>query len=141
MGRNECAQRAAAAILHVPAEMLARTHPPDTPLRLLGTTPTQLARMFTDHGRASRVILRATPSDLERDAIACVDLRPLRGGLPRLHWLRIDNVDEHGVRAEGRHHAWARFMRAWNCRASPFRAHRRALVVPDATPTRRTSSD
>jgi hypothetical protein len=138
-GRNECAQRAAAKLLaresghdwRVHHAALRASHPPDTPLRLLGTTPQQLARMLTDSGRPSRALRDAPETALAPGAIACVDLRPLRGGLPRLHWDIVEGVDEAGVRLGERLHAWGAFRRAWACRASPFPMHRRALVVPD----------
>jgi len=53
------------------------------------------------------------------------------GGLPRLHWVEVEDVAEAGVRAMGRWHAWARWTRAWSCRTSPFAMHRRALVLLD----------
>jgi len=55
MSRNECAQHAAARVLaherggnwRTHLARLRDSHPPDTPLRLLGTTPAQLARVIT----------------------------------------------------------------------------------------------
>ncbi|HUR68848.1 MAG TPA: hypothetical protein VM370_06335 [Candidatus Thermoplasmatota archaeon] len=128
MGRHECAQRAASRILGVPAQRLARTHPPDTPLRLLGTTPRQLARMLTAHGRPSVARTRAAWSELAPGALVCVDLRPLLGGLPRLHWMLVEAVDAARVVVDGRAVPRAVFERAWACRCSPFAMHRRALV-------------
>lgn len=130
MGRNECAQRAAEHLLRVPAARLARTHPPNTPLRLLGTTPAQLARLLTAYGRASQVLPGATWSDLAPSGLACIDLRALRGGLPRLHWVLIQAVEPERVRVEGRWVARSAFEKAWRCAWSPFRMHRRALVLP-----------
>lgn len=132
MGRNECAQRAAGRLLGVPAERLARTHPPDTPWRLVGTTPRQLARMLTAYGRPSRALRRAAWPDLARGALACIDLRPLAGGLPRLHWVLVEDVEPARVRIEGRWVAREAFERAWRCAWSPFAMHRRALVVGKA---------
>lgn len=137
MGRNECGQRAAARILARLRggdwrEHYARvrvSHPPDTPLRLLGTTPAQLARMLAAHGVAAVPHRRAPASSLAPGAAACVDLRPLLGGLPRLHWDIIEDVREDAVRFGGRWHARDAFLRAWQCRCSPFAMHRRALVV------------
>ena len=134
--RNECAQRAAAHLLsqHLGGDwrghyaQLRRTHPPDTPFRLLGTTPARVAKMLSDSGLDASLLTRATRDDVRPGALACIDLRPLHGGLPRLHWVLIDDVAPHGVRAEERWHAWDRWMRAWSCRASPFAMHRRALV-------------
>lgn len=127
MGRNTCAQRLAARILGIPAAELERSHPPDTPLRLLGTTPAQLARMLAAHGRPARVAHGGVPAPGEA---VCVDLRPLRGGIPRLHWMLVEDVTEDAVRMEGHWYPRAAFQRAWACRLSPFPMHRRARVVP-----------
>ena len=138
-GRNECGQKAAAIVLsrrlggpsRIHTAELARSHPPDTPLRLLGTTPARVAAMLRARGVACELRTRAGAADVQRDAIACVDLRALEGrGWPRLHWVVIDDADASGVRIGGARHSWARFLRAWECRASPFPMHRRAIVVP-----------
>lgn len=126
MGRNTCAQRLAARILNVPAAELERTHPPDTPLRLLGTSAAQLARMLTAYGRPSAVRHGSGPH--AGDAV-CVDLRHLRGGVPRLHWMLVDDARPDAVRLDGRWYPRDAFDRAWACRASPFPMHRRAKVV------------
>lgn len=135
--RNECGQRAAAKVLSRrlggPARehyaRLRESHPPDTPLRLLGTTPRRVAQMLSASGVPATVATSCAPSALRADAIACVDLRPLAGGLPRLHWMAIDGVCAEGVHAEGRLHDRPRWMRAWSCRVSPFAMHRRALIL------------
>lgn len=140
MGRNECAQRAAARLLarerggswRTHLARLRESHPPDTPWRLLGTTPAQLARMLTASGLPARALRRAPAEALTPGAVACVDLRPLWGGLPRLHWDLVEAVDAERVRFGGRDHPREAFLRAWSCRASPFPMHRRALVVPVA---------
>lgn len=127
---NDCAQKAAAHILsrriggawrdhHA---RLLRTHPPDTPLRLLGTTPRGLARMLTESGLPARALRRAPREALTPGALACVELRALTGrGPPRLHWIELTPE----------HLADPRLERAWECRASPLPMHRRALVVLD----------
>lgn len=138
MGRNECGQRAAARILarlrggdwREHHARLRASHPPDTPLRLLGTTPAHLARMLDANGVPAVALRRADASSLAAGAAACVDLRHLHGGVPRLHWDLIDAVREDAVRFGGRWHAREAFLRAWQCRCSPFPMHRRALVVP-----------
>lgn len=131
-GRNTCAQRLAARWLRVPAATLERSHPPDTPLRLLGTTPEQLARMLTAYGRPARAQRGGSPQ--AGDAVM-VDLRPLVGGLPRLHWMRVEAVREDAVALDGRWHPRAAFERAWGCRISPLPRHHRCLVreidIPD----------
>lgn len=136
MGRNECAQRAAAALLarHHGGDAaawharVARTHPPDSPLRLWGTTPRQLAAALTAHGLPADVTRR----HLTSPGIACVDLRPLVGGPPRLHWLVVERVTEASVETSLPRLLAPReeFERAWSCRVSPFRMHRQALVSP-----------
>lgn len=128
MGRNTCAQRVASRLLGVPAHELERTHPPDTPLRLLGTTPRQLAAMLTARGRASTAAW-ALPGERPRaeDAV-CVDLRHLHGGIPRLHWMLVEDTHDERLRLDGRWYAWDRAERAWACRASPLPMHRRAYV-------------
>ncbi|HET6405555.1 MAG TPA: hypothetical protein VFH78_12995 [Candidatus Thermoplasmatota archaeon] len=136
---NECAQRAAARLLSSRSgkdaaalyERLRASHPPDTPLRLLGTTPRLLARMLTESGLPSRALRCGGWSDLRAGALACVDLRPLEGGLPRLHWVAVEEVGPEHVRADGRRYAREAWMRAWSCRCSPFAMHRRALVLRD----------
>lgn len=138
-GRNECGQRAAAEVLsrriggdaRLYLRELRESHPPDTPLRLLGTTPRRVAHMLRACGLPAELRTRASQADLRADAIACVDLRVLEGrGLPRLHWAVIDDADAAGVRIGRARYAWARFLRAWECRASPFPMHRRAIVLP-----------
>ena len=137
--RNTCAQRAAARLLsqrhggdwHHHYDRLCASHPPDTPLRLLGTTPARLLAMLRDTGLPAELRTRAEAAHLQPGAIACVDLRPLHGRIPRLHWTLIEDLDERGVRAEGAWHTRERWMRAWSCRVSPFAMHRRALVVAE----------
>lgn len=126
MGRNTCAQRLASRLLGVPASELERTHPPDTPWRLLGTSPAQLARMLAAHG--SPAVVRHGSEPRVGDAV-CVDLRPLRGGLPRLHWMLVEDLDTDRVRLDGRWYPRRGFERAWACRASPFAMHRYARVA------------
>lgn len=141
--RNTCAQRAAAHVIsqhtHQPwrpiYQHLLATHPPDTPLRLLGTTPARLAAALHHHGIPATTKRHAHPTDLHAGTIACIDLRALHGGPPRLHWTLLEDVTDHAVRADGRWHTMERWMRAWTCRASPFPMHRRALVVPELTLT------
>lgn len=152
MARNECGQRAAAALLarhgHAEAgallDQLRASHPPDTPLRLLGTTPAQLARALRSRGLAARAVThrddasaRATLLAGPLPALACVDLRPLGARWPMLHWVLVEAVDHesvtlsHLVRTGGARARvpWARFLRAWRCRVSPFPMHRRAVVL------------
>lgn len=136
---NECAQRAGARLLarrlggdwRTHYARLRLTHPPDTPLRLLGTTPRQLAAMLSASGLPARAMRDAPEDALRREALACVDLRPLLGGLPRLHWDLVEGADEASIRFGGRDHPRPTFLRAWACRASPFAMHRRALVVAE----------
>ena len=135
--RNECGQRAAARVLsrrlgggwrdHY--ARLRNTHPPDTPFRLLGTTPKRVADMLSASGVKARVVAGRGMDQLRAGALACIDTRPLVGGLPRLHWVEVEAVAPAGVQALGRVHDRERWMRAWSCRCSPFPMHRRALVV------------
>lgn len=140
MGRNECGQRAAARILarvrggdwRDHAARLAATHPPDTPWRLLGTTPAQLARMLAANDVPAVALRRVEEAALAPGAAACVDLRHLVGGLPRLHWDLVEDVRADAIRFGGRWYPRASFLRAWQCRCSPFAMHRRALVLARA---------
>lgn len=137
MGRNECGQRAAARILarvrggdwREHYARLRASHPPDTPLRLLGTTPAHLARMLAANGVPAVALGRADEAALTPGAAACVDLRHLAGGLPRLHWDLVEEVRADAIRFGGRWHPREAFLRAWQCRCSPFGMHRRALVL------------
>lgn len=82
--------------------------------------------MLTDHGRPSRVEHGGEPR--AGDAL-CVDMRPLRGGLPRLHWMLVEDARADALRLDGGWHARSAVDRAWACRASPLPMHRRARVT------------
>lgn len=156
---NDCAQRAAAAVLAprlgVPEralrERLRREHPPDTPLALLGTTPWGLERLLRAQGAEVERRAGATRAWLEAalargPVLACVDLRPLGHRWPMLHWVVVRGADAEGVTVDGLVRApwpregarvpWGAFLRAWACRWAPLPAYRRAAL---ALPTRQAS--
>lgn len=152
MGRNECGQRAAARMLSLLGHGddaalradLATRFRPDTPLRLLGTTPDQLARALRAYGEPGRATHHAAPAQARaallaaRMGLACVDLRHLGARWPMLHWVHVAAADAEGVDVDmlvrtphGRRarFAWPAFLRAWRCAASPLAMHRYALVT------------
>lgn len=151
--RNSCGQQAAARILsrwghEVPASLLYSTHPPDTPLGLLGTSPRGLARMLEAHGlHAERVAFRRADDArawLERalplgPVALLVDLRPLGCRLPTLHWTVASSQTPEGVECESlvrtRFDArrdivpWPELLRAWRCGVAPLPGYRHAAVA------------
>lgn len=151
--RNPCGQHAAARILshwgrQAPVSALYSSHPPDTPLKLLGTSPRGLERMLRDHGLdAERVSFRREADArawLERalptgPVALLLDLRPLGRMLPTLHWAVATSADEAGVACEKlagtRFDArrdlvpWSGLLRAWRAAVAPLPGYRHAAVL------------
>lgn len=157
--RNACGQHAAARLLShrglgpagTPRERAARlyaTHPPDTPLKLLGTSPRGVERMLEAHGLPAERAHFQAASDardwLERALAAgpvalLVDLRPLGSRLPMLHWTVATAATPEGVACENLVRTpfdarravvpWNALLRAWRCRIAPLPGYRYAAVA------------
>lgn len=157
--RNSCGQVAAARILahwglgpagspRERASLLYAAHPPDTWLKLLGTSPRGLARMLEAHGLATKLATHRRADDarawLERavstgPVALLVDLRPLGSRVPALHWLVATGTATDGVACENlvrtRYRAardvvpWPDLLRAWSCRVAPLPGYRHAAVL------------
>jgi hypothetical protein len=153
--RNGCAQAALAWLLDFwqlprpPLAELYRAHPPDTPLRLMGTSPPALARMAAARGlrvrarsggdaHAARAWLAAELA-AGRPAALLLDLRHLGRRLPGGHWVVALAADEREVHVTNlvrtpRHAGpvadlpWEALLPAWRCRAAVLPSWRFAGV-------------
>jgi hypothetical protein len=122
---------------------LDAAHPPDTPLRLLGTTPWGLLRAARALGLDARYRWgRADPDLLCRhlaDAGPAIVLLDVGARLPTMHWAVAHAADAEGVSLVGLHPApreatwpWPRFLRAWRGLPLPGYRHGALLANPSS---------
>lgn len=159
--RNGCAQAAVATLLahyDFPEPRLRDLYarfPPDTPFRLLGTSPRRLAQALAAHGLPARQIShrRAAPARAWLEAelaagqpvVLLLDLRHLGRRLPGGHYVVAFACDEQEVHVTnmvraGRHRGpqarvpWSELLPAWRCTLAPFPSWHYAAVVAAPPP-------
>lgn len=153
--RNACGQRALATLLDLarigrpPLSELYASHPPDTLLKLFGTSPRALARMCVERGldvrhRAGGDGARARAwlaRELEegRAVALLLDLRHLGRPWPTGHWVVALDADERAVQLTNLVRTprfaspdagvpWETLLPAWRCAAAILPSWRYAAV-------------
>ncbi|GEM_PF-4360560 len=144
-GRNGCAQAALATLLHhhgrpVDVRALDRAHPPDTPFRLLGTTPWGLLRAARALGLDARYVwghrdVARLARHLAESGPAIVLLDVGRRA-PMMHWAVAHAAGPEGVSLASlpgdAYWPWPRFLRAWRGVPLPGYRHGALLARPSS---------